>query len=80
MSEPVLALRDVERTFIQASEPLRVLRGFMFGLYSFSGFFFALSLTIETFGIAESFVVSLALAFAIQLLSLRLIRRRPQSA
>jgi hypothetical protein len=59
---------------------LRVLRGFMFGLYSFSGFFFALSLTIEPLGIAESFLASLALALAIQLLSLRLIRRRPQSA
>ena len=53
-----------------------VLRGLLYGLYAFAGFFITLSLLIEKAGIAVSFLSAIAVALAIQGTSLWILQQR----
>jgi hypothetical protein len=53
-----------------------VLRGLLYGLYAFAGFFITLSLLIEKAGIAASFLSAIAVALAIQGTSLWILQQR----
>ena len=55
-----------------------VLRGLLYGLYAFAGFFITLSLLIEKAGIAASFLSAIAVALAIQGTSLWILQQRPK--
>jgi hypothetical protein len=54
-----------------------VLRGLLYGMFAFVGFFITLSLLIENAGIAASFLSAIAVALAIQGTSLWILRRNP---
>jgi hypothetical protein len=54
---------------------LGVLRGLLMGLFAFAGFFFVVAALIERIGIAAAFTAALALALAVQAVSLRVIRK-----
>lgn len=51
-----------------------VLRGLLYGMFAFAGFFITLSLLIEKAGIAVSFLSAIAVALAIQGTSLLILR------
>jgi hypothetical protein len=53
-----------------------VLRGLLYGLFAFAGFFITLSLLIEKAGIGFSFLSALAVALAIQGTSLWILQQR----
>ncbi len=55
-----------------------VLRGLLYGMYAFAGFFFTLSLLLERTGIGISFVSAVMVALAIQGTSLWILRRKHQ--
>ncbi len=52
-----------------------VLRGLLYGMFAFAGFFLALGLLIEYIGIAASFMTATAIALAIQGISLWVLRQ-----
>lgn len=52
-----------------------VLQGLLYGMFAFAGFFLTLSLLIERTGIAASFLSAMAVAIAIQGLSLWILRQ-----
>jgi hypothetical protein len=54
---------------------MRVLRGLMIGLFSFTGFFIVLGMALERLGIAVGFIAASAVALVIQGGSLWLMRR-----
>jgi len=54
----------------------RVLRGLLYGLFAFAGFFITLSLLIEKAGIAASFLSAIVVALAIQGMSLLILRQK----
>jgi hypothetical protein len=62
-----------------ADAALHVLWGFVLGVFSVLGFFFALANLIVPFGIAASFVAAIAAAFAVQALTLWLMPRPKES-
>jgi len=53
-----------------------VLRGLLYGMFAFAGFFITLSLLIETAGIAISFLSATVVALAIQGISLWILQRK----
>ncbi len=53
-----------------------VLRGLLYGMFAFAGFFIALSLLMEKAGIAVSFLFAIAVALAIQGTSLWILRQK----
>lgn len=53
-----------------------VLRGLLYGMFAFAGFFITLSLLIEKSGIAVSFLSAIAVALVIQGMSLLILRHR----
>jgi len=53
-----------------------VLRGLLYGLFAFAGFFLTLSLLIEKAGIAASFLSAIAVALAIQGTSLWILQQK----
>ena len=53
-----------------------VLRGLLYGLFAFAGFFITLSLLIEKAGIAASFLSAIAVALATQGTSLLILRQK----
>ncbi len=53
-----------------------VLRGLLYGLFAFAGFFVTLSLLLEKAGIAVSFLSALAVALAVQGISLWVLRQK----
>jgi hypothetical protein len=61
-------------------EATGVLRGLATGLLGFGGFFLTLGWLLEFAGIAESFIVALAVGFAMQVATLPLVRRAVVSA
>jgi hypothetical protein len=54
---------------------MRVLRGLMIGLFSFTGFFIVLGMALERLGTAVGFIAASAVALVIQGGSLWLMRR-----
>lgn len=52
-----------------------VLRGLLYGMFAFAGFFITLSLLIEQAGIALSFISAIAVALAIQAMTLWILRQ-----
>ncbi len=58
-----------------APAAIQVLRGLLTGLFAFTGFFAALSLSLPSLGIAVGFALATLVALAIQAASLRLLRR-----
>ncbi|WP_300670720.1 hypothetical protein [Desulfoluna sp.] len=52
----------------------RLLRGMVFGLYSFTAFCLALNLTLQTFSMTEAFLLSLAVALLAQGMAWRLLK------
>jgi len=60
-----------------AAAAIQVLRGLLTGLYSFTGFFATLALTIERLGIAAGFAAATAVALVVQLCSWQILKRRP---
>ena len=52
----------------------RTLRGLLFGLFAFAGFFLALSLSLETLGVGAAFAAAIAVALVIEAASFRLAR------
>jgi len=55
-----------------------VLRGLLFGLFGFSGFFLALSLLLESSGITIGFLAAIAAALVIQGLTFLVLRTEPR--
>ncbi len=53
-----------------------VLRGLLYGLFAFAGFFITLSILIERSGIAVSFLAAIGVALAIQGMSLWILRQK----
>ncbi len=53
-----------------------VLRGLLYGMFAFAGFFITLSLLLERAGIAVSFLSAIAVALAIQGISLCILRQK----
>ncbi len=53
-----------------------VLRGMLYGMFAFAGFFLTLSLLIERAGIAVAFLSAIAIALAVQGVSLWVLRKR----
>ena len=53
-----------------------VLRGLLYGLFAFAGFFITLGLLLERDGIAASFLSAIAVALAIQGISLWILRKK----
>lgn len=53
-----------------------VLRGLLYGMFAFAGFFITLSLLLEQGGIAISFLSAIAVALAIQGISLWILRQK----
>jgi hypothetical protein len=53
-----------------------VLRGLLYGMFAFAGFFITLGLLIERTGIAASFAAAIAVALAVQGTSLWVLRQR----
>lgn len=53
-----------------------VLRGLLYGMFAFAGFFITLSLLIEKSGIVVSFLSAIAVALAIQGVSLWILRQK----
>jgi hypothetical protein len=56
-----------------AAPAVQVLRGLLFGLFSFASFFVALGAFIERLGVAAGFTLAIAVALTIQAASLRLV-------
>jgi len=54
----------------------RVLRGLLYGMFAFVGFFITLNLLIENTGIAASFLSAIVAALAIQGVSLWVLRQK----
>jgi hypothetical protein len=54
---------------------IQVLRGLLTGLFAFTGFFAALTLTLPRLGIADGFAIATVVALVIQAGSLRVLRR-----
>lgn len=57
------------------SAAAHVLRGLLYGMFAFAGFFLALSLLIERAGIAVAFLAAIAVALAVQGTSLWVLRQ-----
>jgi hypothetical protein len=55
-----------------------VLRGLLAGLFGFVAFFVVVAGSIERLGVAATFVIATLVALAVQLLSLRGVRERPE--
>ena len=53
-----------------------VLRGLLYGMFAFAGFFITLSLLIEQAGITVSFLSAIAVALAVQGMSLWILRQK----
>ena len=53
-----------------------VLRGLLYGMFAYAGFFITLGLLLETSGIAFSFVAAIFVALAIQGISLWILRQK----
>ncbi len=53
-----------------------VLRGLLYGMFAFAGFFITLSLLLERAGIAVSFLSAIAVALAVQGMSLCILRKK----
>jgi hypothetical protein len=53
-----------------------VLRGLLYGMFAFVGFFITLNLSIEKAGIATSFLSAIVVALAIQGISLWVLRQK----
>jgi uncharacterized membrane protein (GlpM family) len=53
-----------------------VLRGLLYGMFAYAGFFITLGLLIEKAGIAVSFLAAIGVALAIQGSSLVILRRK----
>jgi len=53
---------------------IKVLRGLLFGLFSFAGFFLVLALTLERAGLGAAFAAAIAVTFALQGGSLWILR------
>jgi hypothetical protein len=58
-----------------AAAAVQVLRGLLTGLFAFTGFFAALTLSLPSLGIAAGFALATMVALAIQAASLRLLHR-----
>jgi hypothetical protein len=56
-----------------------VLRGLLYGMFAFAGFFITLNLLIEKAGIAVSFLSAIVVALAIQGMSLWILRQKDKS-
>lgn len=56
---------------------VRVVRGLLFGLFGFTGFFVTLAALLQPAGIAPAFAAALAVALGIQACSLAILRRAP---
>lgn len=54
---------------------IQAVRGLLFGLFAFAGFFLALGGLIERLGIAAGFAAAIGVALGIQAISLRVLRR-----
>jgi len=61
-----------------AAGAAHVLRGLLFGLFGFAGFFLTLSVLIERAGITVSFLAAIATALVIQGLSFLVLRMEPR--
>ncbi len=60
---------------LQGSPPaIQVLRGLLFGLFTFAAFFFVLGVLIERVGVATAFAAAIAVALALHAMSLGLVR------
>ena len=57
-----------------AEAAARTLRGLLFGLFAFVGFFLVLAVTLESFGLMPSFALALLVALALEGASFRLAR------
>ena len=55
-----------------------VLRGLLYGMFAYAGFFITLGLLLERAGIAISFISAIMVALAVQGTSLWILRRTPQ--
>lgn len=55
---------------------IRACRGFLWGLFAFGGFGFVLSELLPTFSLAVAFIAAIAVALAIQAVTLVIVRRR----
>lgn len=53
-----------------------LLRGLLYGLFAFAGFFLILGLLLETAGIAISFLSAITVALAVQAISLRILQQK----
>jgi hypothetical protein len=58
-----------------AAAAVQVLRGLLTGLFAFTGFFAALTLSLPSLGVAAGFALATMVALAIQAASLRLLHR-----
>ena len=58
-----------------AAAAIQVLLGLLTGLFAFTGFFTALTLSLPSLGIGAGFAIATAVALAIQAASLRVLRR-----
>ena len=56
---------------------VKVLRGLLFGLFAFAGFFLVLALTLERAGTAGAFAAAIAVTLGLQAGSLWILRRAP---
>ena len=54
----------------------RVLRGLLYGMFAFAGFFITLSLLIEKVGVGASFLSAIVVALAVQGISLWILRQK----
>jgi hypothetical protein len=59
---------------VGAAPAVQVLRGLLFGLFAFAGFFLALALLIERIGVGPAFAAAAAVGLAIQAGSLAFVR------
>lgn len=55
---------------------VHVLRGLLYGLFAFAGFFITLSLLLERTGLAVAFLSAIAVALAVQGISLLVLRQK----
>jgi hypothetical protein len=58
----------------------QVLRGLLFGLFAFAGFFAALAVLLERVGIGPAFLAAIVLTLALQAVTLTMLRRSGRAA
>lgn len=70
-----MVLAVFSHRLVGADSAVRVLRGLLLGLFAFAGFFLALALLLDDYGIAVAFAVAILVALALQAVSLFVGRR-----